>query len=165
MFSVQPDFLSYSDGVYQGGASCVPGPDTISHALLVIGFGTDGATGQDFWVVQNSWGTSWGQGGFGKVRRGVNTCGLAACATYPVNIVDPENEPNRKFQLVLHDTKSGAMCLDGSPSGMYYSKGFGSGMNKTIIYFQGGGWCAGLDKDSVALDCINRAKTNWGSTG
>ena len=91
MFQVQPDFVSYSDGVYQGGASCVAGPDTVTHALLVVGFGTD--ADQDYWVVQNSWGTSWGQGGFGKVRRGLNVCGIAACATYPVNIVDPENEP------------------------------------------------------------------------
>jgi len=75
---------------------------------------------------------------------------MASCATYPVNIVDPEHEPNRKFQLVLHDTKTGAMCLDGSPAGMYYSKGFGTGKNKTIIHFEGGGWCFGMDNNSVA---------------
>ena len=97
MFQVMPDFLSYSDGIYQGSSACVVGSTTINHALLVIGFGTDSTTGQDYWLVQNSWGTSWGQGGFGKVRRGSNTCGLANCATYPVNIADPWLEPRRNF--------------------------------------------------------------------
>jgi len=61
--------------------------------------------------------------------------------------------------------KTGASCLDGTPAGLYYSKGYGSGMNKTIIHFQGGGWCFGYDKDTVARDCgLNRANTNIGST-
>jgi hypothetical protein len=59
----------------------------MNHALLIIGFGSD--NGMDYWLVQNSWGTGWGQGGFAKIARGKNTCGIASCATYPVNIVDP----------------------------------------------------------------------------
>jgi len=43
MFTVTPDFFSYYDGIYTGPASgCSPGsPQTINHALLIIGFGTD----------------------------------------------------------------------------------------------------------------------------
>lgn len=37
-------------------------------------------------------------------------------------------------------------------------------MNKTIIHFNGGGWCYGLDKDAVANDCFYRSTTNLGST-
>lgn len=127
MFNVDPAFLLYSDGIYACGA-----PSTITHALLVMGFGAE--EGVDYWLVQNSWGTSWGQGGFAKIRRG--SCSLAACASFPVGVIDPARETRRQFQLVLHDpVKTGARCLDGTPAGLYYSKGYGSGANKTIIHF------------------------------
>jgi hypothetical protein len=96
-FSVTPDFFSYQDGVYRAPSNgCTPGSaNTINHALLIIGFGTD--NGQDYWLVQNSWGTGWGQGGFAKIARGSNTCGIASCATYPMNIVDPWKQAYRNF--------------------------------------------------------------------
>ena len=49
------------------------------------------------------------------------------------------------------------MCLDGSPVATYYSKGYGDGLNKTVIYFAGGGWCYGLTPEDVVEDCVNRA--------
>ena len=145
MFQVMTDFVSYSDGIYSAGAQCTPAGNTINHALLVIGFGTDNNV--DYWLVQNSWGVGWGQGGYGKIRRGVNTCGIALCGSYPINIVDPQLVPLRSFQSHLYDpVKTGAMCLDGTRAGLYYSKGWGSGKNKTIVHFSGGGWCYGMDE-------------------
>lgn len=162
MFYVTPEFFSYRDGVYQAAGSCI-GSSGISHALLIVGFGID--NGMDYWLVQNSFGTSWGMGGFGKIRRGVNTCGIASCASYPVTIIDSSKEKRRPFQRHLYNiAETGAVCLDGTPGGLYYSKGFGDGMNKTIIHFNGGGWCYGMDKDSVANDCFYRSTTNLGST-
>jgi hypothetical protein len=97
MFQVTNDFLLYSDGIYQAGSTCAPGADTVNHALLVIGFGSDAVSGQDYWLVQNSWGSSWGQNGFAKIRRGSNTCGIASCPAYPSDIVDPSHEARRNF--------------------------------------------------------------------
>ena len=34
-----------------------------------------------------------------------------------------------------------ATCLDGTPYGVYFQPGSGSGINNWVIYFQGGGWC------------------------
>lgn len=56
------------------------------------------------------------------------------------------------------------MCLDGSPAGLYFSKGYGSGRNKTVFYFLGGGWCKGKYPKDVAYDCYNRSFTKLGST-
>jgi C1A family cysteine protease len=84
MFSVNNDFFTYRDGVYTAPSTCIK--SGAMHALLVIGFGTDSATGKDYWLVQNSWGTGWGQKGFAKIERGKNTCGIASCASYPINI-------------------------------------------------------------------------------
>ena len=162
MFSVLPCFLSYRDGIYRAQKDCAL-KSTVKHSLLIVGFGKD--QGSEYWIVQNSWGQSWGDKGFGKIARGPNTCGIADFVTYPGNIVDPSKEVLRPFQLYLHDPiKTGAQCLDGSPSGLYFSKGFGDGKNKTIFYMLGGGWCTGRNTDEVTQDCYERSFTKLGST-
>lgn len=55
---------SYHDGVFDG---C--GRDAIlNHAALVVGFGED-ATGTSYWLIRNSWGRGWGQGGYMRLLR------------------------------------------------------------------------------------------------
>ena len=41
---------------------------------LVIGYGTEDGT--DYWLVQNSWTTTWGDGGYFKIKRGDDECGI-----------------------------------------------------------------------------------------
>ncbi|GFU98966.1 digestive cysteine proteinase 1 [Trichonephila clavipes] len=73
-------FLSNSGGIYSDPACS---NTTLSHALTVIGYGTENGT--DYWLVKNSWGKSWGQGGFGKLLRNRNNhCGIASRALFPV---------------------------------------------------------------------------------
>ncbi|TNN42162.1 Cathepsin L2 [Liparis tanakae] len=73
-------FLFYSSGVYD---EPLCNPNSLSHAVLLVGYGSDG--GQDYWIIKNSWGSSWGEGGYMRmVRDGSNTCGVASYALYPV---------------------------------------------------------------------------------
>jgi len=71
-FMVYKSFMSYKSGVYkkhiweilpEGG-----------HAVKIIGFGVE--DGKDYWLVANSWGTTWGLEGYFKMARGNNACGM-----------------------------------------------------------------------------------------
>ncbi|KAF7203317.1 cathepsin L1-like [Nothobranchius furzeri] len=76
----QSSFLFYSSGIYDE-PNC--SPDHLSHAVLLVGYGSE--EGQDYWIIKNSWGTSWGEGGYMRmIRNGRNTCGIASYALYPV---------------------------------------------------------------------------------
>jgi cathepsin F len=50
---------------------------SLNHAVILIGYGpaSDGS-GTDYWIVKNSWGTSWGESGFFRIQRGVGRCGI-----------------------------------------------------------------------------------------
>jgi hypothetical protein len=42
---------------------------------MLIGWGVE-TDGTPYWIMQNSWGNTWGDGGFFKMKRGVNECQL-----------------------------------------------------------------------------------------
>ncbi len=50
--------------------------------------------------------------------------------------------------------KTEAICLNGSPGGLMFSKGYGSGRNKIIAHLSGGYWCMGRDRDEVLTECV-----------
>ena len=97
-----------------------------------------------YWIVQNSWGIGWGMAGFAKVIYGENICGLGDDLISPTEVWDASIDKVRPFQLHLHPLESESRCLDGSPAGVYFSPGNGlnGGSKKTVVYFEGGGWCS-----------------------
>lgn len=49
---------------------------SLNHGLLLTGMS------DSFWRLKNSWGSSWGEGGYIRISRG-NTCGVCNVASYP----------------------------------------------------------------------------------
>jgi cathepsin L len=58
------EWFSYDSGVFSFN-DC--GSD-VNHAVLLVGYGTD-EQGGDYWKVQNSWGSTWGEDGFIRLAR------------------------------------------------------------------------------------------------
>jgi cathepsin H len=79
-FDCTNEFRFYKSGVFSSD-SCGTKPKDVNHAVLAVGYGTE--NGADYWLVKNSWGTEWGDGGFFKIQRDTNECGVATCASYP----------------------------------------------------------------------------------
>ena len=66
---------TYSSGILDKTAAQCP-TSGLNHAVTMVGYGTDTASGKDYWLVKNSWGKSWGESGYFRIRRGNGTCGI-----------------------------------------------------------------------------------------
>merc|ERR1712051_436460 len=57
----------------------------LDHGVLIAGYGTDEASGLDYWLVKNSWNTVWGDEGYIKIARveGEGICGIQMAPVYP----------------------------------------------------------------------------------
>jgi cathepsin L len=67
-------WVDYAGGVYTG---CSAGDVDIDHVVVLAGYGTDATTGQDYWLVMNSWGANYGEKGFIRIARSSSpTCAV-----------------------------------------------------------------------------------------
>jgi C1A family cysteine protease len=79
----QREFQLYKSGVFTGTCGV-----NLDHGVLLVGYGSQ--NGDDYYLVKNSWSTSWGDSGYIKLGRGKKynggdgQCGLLLQGSYPV---------------------------------------------------------------------------------
>ncbi|KAJ4717319.1 Cysteine proteinase [Melia azedarach] len=77
------DFQSYRGGVFSGNCGT-----NVDHLVTAIGYGADKEIGLDYILVKNSWGRSWGEGGYGRMKRNTGTpqglCGINRFPSFPI---------------------------------------------------------------------------------
>ena len=79
----QKEFQLYQSGVFTGSCGV-----ELDHGVLVVGYGSE--NGEDYYLVKNSWSTSWGDNGYIKLGRGsqynsgAGQCGMLMQGSYPI---------------------------------------------------------------------------------
>ena len=70
---VHTDLFMYGSGVYRLTDLA---RDRLAgyQAVKIVGWGVEGAT--RYWTVANTWGQDWGEGGYFRIVRGSNECGV-----------------------------------------------------------------------------------------
>jgi C1A family cysteine protease len=77
------EFMYYRSGIIKSGCG---GPKAeLDHGITLVGAGIE--NGVNFWIVKNSWGSSWGEHGYVRIKRdsdkAPSMCGIAMEACYP----------------------------------------------------------------------------------
>jgi len=78
----QPSFQMYKGGVYDE-PNCKK--LVLNHAVCAVGYGAD-ESGVEYYIVRNSWGTSWGDKGYIYMVIDGNTCGVTTDPIYPTGV-------------------------------------------------------------------------------
>ncbi|KAG6752309.1 hypothetical protein POTOM_044532 [Populus tomentosa] len=75
------DFQVHSSGVFTGRCGT-----ELDHGVTAVGYG-ETSDGSKYWLVKNSWGTSWGEEGYIRMQRDTEAeeglCGIAMDSSHP----------------------------------------------------------------------------------
>lgn len=64
-------FQGYVGGIFTANETC---SGNVNHAITLVGWNDDGG----YWILKNSWGTGWGEGGYMRIKYGTSKVGYGA---------------------------------------------------------------------------------------
>lgn len=74
-------FQFYSGGIINSVGCGI----NVDHGVLAVGYGVDGTRKIEYYIVKNSWGSSWGMKGYVNIAAvdGPGICGIQTGPVYP----------------------------------------------------------------------------------
>lgn len=70
------DFQLYNSGIFDN----IKCEINFNHAVLVVGYNSD------YWIIKNSWGTTWGENGYIRIKRNIKSkksCDISFFSSFP----------------------------------------------------------------------------------
>lgn len=94
---------------YNGGVLTLDEDGPIDHAVTLVGW-DDSLEPNGAWIIKNSWGTGWGENGFGYVAYGILQLGYApAYVVYKFSEMEDKYEPDNSAaeakELILNEVQ------------------------------------------------------------
>ena len=86
-FEPQSDLLYYSGGIYSSVSQQRAEWEPVDHAVLLVGYGSE--AGRKYWLLQNSWGSDWGEEGYMRMVRGSDESGVESIAEAADVLLEP----------------------------------------------------------------------------
>ncbi|NOU18938.1 MAG: DUF333 domain-containing protein [Bacteroidales bacterium] len=127
---VSTAWQNYSGGIYTDASTSCPGSPcdytTTNHAVALVGWGND-ATAGDYWILRNSWGPTWGEGGY--MRTAVTAARVACSVCYMVYQDDGTTAPTVTTNSVSSIADNSAIC-----GGNITSNGGATIINSGLVY-------------------------------
>ena len=136
-----------ADEVFDGFSN-----NPVNHAVQVIGWGTQ--YGMDYWLIKNSWGENFGDGGIGKVRIGYGGTAsrCAAAGASAQGDVDPEPEKNGYLAAQSCDLNNVEAYYDKMDEGWVQFQGPNGNWISTYVTC-GHGQCQPVDPHNESNSC------------
>ena len=117
--AVTQELVNYTGGIFEDKT----GRKELDHDISVVGWGEENGT--KYWIIRNSWGSYWGEGGNFRLIRGVDNLGIESTCSWAVPLdtwtkdLRNETKPHAEdLQPKMNLKSSEGTCKRESPKNM-----------------------------------------------